>query len=211
MLRRGKKYPLGASCVDKRECKWIWESLRGSRKKSPPGVSVGRGRRLRVGGLQHEATHDVVLPSLVPLLSPGFHCLLGVAPLGLVDFCVTGIADAHKVVPHKRPFAHLRLRCRFLDGVSVMHRVGTGYDALLLAHFAQRVGPQLLDAQLPPFAAVVDFRFVLRLLRRPAPPWQSLRLGHCSTSKGWKRYTLPTSFSYFLFRACTSSLGFCRF
>ena len=88
----------------------------------------------------------------------------------LVYLGMTGIADAHKILPHERPLAHLSLRCRVLDGVAVMYRVGTGHDTLLLAHLAQRIGSQLQDAQLPPLAAVVYLRLVLLLLGVAASP-----------------------------------------
>ena len=88
----------------------------------------------------------------------------------LVYLRVTGIADAHKILPHERPLSHLCLRGAVLDGVSVMHGVGTGHDSLLLAHLAQWVGSQLLDAQLSPLTAAVYLSLVLLLIGVSASP-----------------------------------------
>lgn len=118
----------------------------------------------------YESVYQSILPSFVPLLGSLLgQCLCAFALL-LVYLRMTGIADAHEVVPHECPLAHLCLRCRFLDGVAVMHGVGTGYDMITLAHLAQRVGSQLQDAQLPPLSAVVYLRLVLLLLWVMASP-----------------------------------------
>ena len=123
-----------------------------------------------VAGLQHEALHQSVLPSLVPLLGPDSHGLLGVAPLLLVYLGMTGIAYTHEVVPCERPLAHLCFRGGVLDGVAVVYRVSSCDDTLLLAHLTQWVGSQLQYAQLLPLAAVVYLRLVLLLLRCAASP-----------------------------------------
>ena len=123
-----------------------------------------------VAGVQHEALHQSVLPSLVPLLGPDSHGLLGVAPLLLVYLGMTGIADTYKVLPHESPLAHLSLGAAVLDGVAVVYGMGSCHDTLTLAHLTQWVGSQLQYAQLLPLAAVVYLRLVLLLLRCAASP-----------------------------------------
>ena len=71
---------------------------------------------------------------------------LGAFAFGLVDGSVALVAQALKVLVHECPLAHVLHRVRVLDGVDVVHLVGSRHDSLLLAQLAEWIGPQLLCA-----------------------------------------------------------------
>ena len=97
-----------------------------------------------------EATDETVCPSVVALLCPFDGQSLGAFALCLMDGSVALVAQALKVLVHECPLAHLLHRVRVLDGVDVVHLVGSRHDSLLLAYLAEWIGPQLPCAQLSP-------------------------------------------------------------
>ena len=136
------------SALNQRRAKRFRNNLGVEEKLPTPAQSVGAG--------------GSVSPvfSMKRCISPSFHrsCLC------------SALTFTHEVVPCERPLAHLCLRGGVFDGVAVMYRMGSCHDTLTLAHLAQWVGSQLLDAQLSPLAAVIDFHLVLLLLRGSASP-----------------------------------------
>jgi len=90
-----------------------------------------------------EATDETVCPSVVSLLCSLYGQSLGAFALGFVDVVMALVAHTLKVLVHECPLAHLLHRVRVLDGVDVVHLVGSRHDSLLLAQLAEWIGPQL--------------------------------------------------------------------
>ena len=90
-----------------------------------------------------EATDETVCPSVVALLCPFDGQSLGAFAFGLVYVGMALVAQALKVLIHECPLAHLLHRVRVLNGVDVVHLMGSRHDSLLLAQLAEWIGPQL--------------------------------------------------------------------
>ena len=90
-----------------------------------------------------EATDETVCPSVLALLCPLDGQSLGAFALGLVYGSMALVTHTLKILVHECPLAHLLHRVRVLDGVDVVHLVGSGCDSLLLAYLAEWIGPQL--------------------------------------------------------------------
>ena len=125
-----------------------------------------------------KALYEVVSPSVLPCLGTLAYYLRGIAAQLLMDAGMAGEAKSHEVVLIERQSLHLVFGSGCLDGHDVMHTRCTADVtardasrlAILLALLAQRIGSQLLDAQLLPLAAVVYFLLVLGYLVRYASP-----------------------------------------